>query len=116
MPTFRRPSNWTSAREARGNPPAPAAIRLRLDVPAGRHVRPRAIDQPGEFYTYDANGNRTNPGYVTGDHNRLLSDGIYDYEYYAEGNRTRRIEIATGAVTEYVWDHRNRLIAAGTDA
>ena len=66
--------------------------------------------QPDEFYTYDANGNRTNPGYITGDHNRLLSDGTYDYEYDPEGNRTRRTEIATGEVTEYHWDHRNRLV------
>ncbi len=70
--------------------------------------------QPGELYTYDANGNRTNPGYITGDHNRLLSDGTYDYEYDAEGNRTRRTEIATGEVTEYHWDHRNRLVQVRT--
>jgi len=67
---------------------------------------------PGdESYTYDANGNRTNPGYVTGEYNRLLSDGTYAYEYDAEGNRTKRTHLATGAVTEYVWDHRNRLVA-----
>ena len=70
--------------------------------------------QAGEFYTYDANGNRTNPGYTTGDHNRLLSDGTYHYEYDAEGNRTRRIGIATGEVTEYTWDHRNRLVRVST--
>ncbi len=67
--------------------------------------------QPGESYSYDANGNRTNPGCVTGGYNRLLSDGTYNYEYDAEGNRTKRTDIATGAVTEYVWDHRNRLVA-----
>jgi RHS repeat-associated protein len=69
---------------------------------------------PDEFYTYDPNGNRTNPGYITGDHNRLLSDGTYNYEYDAEGNRTRRTEIATGEITEYTWDHRNRLIRVST--
>jgi RHS repeat-associated protein len=69
---------------------------------------------PDEFYAYDANGNRTNPGYVTGDHNRLLSDGTYHYEYDAEGNRTRRTEIATGEITEYTWDHRNRLVRVTT--
>ncbi|MDD4271149.1 MAG: hypothetical protein PHN77_23260, partial [Thermoguttaceae bacterium] len=67
--------------------------------------------QPGESYSYDANGNRTNPGYVTGAYNRLLSDGTYNYEYDAEGNRIKRTDIASGAVTEYVWDHRNRLVA-----
>jgi RHS repeat-associated protein len=59
-------------------------------------------DKPGAF------------GYTTGDHNRLLSDGTYNYEYDAEGNRTRRTEIVTGEVTEYHWDHRNRLIRVST--
>jgi RHS repeat-associated protein len=39
----------------------------------------------------------------------LLTDGVYNYTYDDEGNRTRRVEIATGKVTEYVWDYRNRL-------
>ena len=38
-----------------------------------------------------------------------MSDGTYNYEYDGEGNRTKRTEIATGKVTEYVWDYRNRL-------
>lgn len=66
--------------------------------------------QADEVYNYDNNGNRTNPGYVTGEYNRLLSDDTYNYEYDPEGNRTKRTEIATGTVTEYVWDHRNRLV------
>ena len=33
-----------------------------------------------------ANGNRTNPGYVTGPDNELLSDGTYNYQYDADGN------------------------------
>jgi hypothetical protein len=45
---------------------------------------------PDESYSYDANGNRTNPGYVTGPDNRLLSDGTYSYSYDAEGDRTAR--------------------------
>ncbi|MDB9489241.1 phosphatase PAP2 family protein [Dolichospermum circinale CS-534/05] len=65
--------------------------------------------QTDEAYSYDANGNRTNTGYTTGTNNQLLSDGIYNYEYDGEGNRTKRTEIATGKVTEYVWDYRNRL-------
>ncbi|MBT9315957.1 peroxidase family protein [Leptothoe spongobia] len=63
--------------------------------------------QADEAYNYDATGNRTN--YVTGDHNRILDDGTYTYEYDNEGNRTRRVDKATGDVTEYTWDHRNRL-------
>jgi RHS repeat-associated protein len=65
--------------------------------------------QTDEAYSYDANGNRTSGGTVTGVNNQLLSDGNYSYTYDGEGNRTRRTEIATGKVTEYVWDYRNRL-------
>jgi RHS repeat-associated protein len=64
---------------------------------------------PDEAYSYDANGNRTNAGYGTGTDNQLLTDGVYNYQYDDEGNRTKRTEIATGKVTEYVWDYRNRL-------
>jgi RHS repeat-associated protein len=65
--------------------------------------------QTDEVYQYDANGNRINAGYQTGINNQLLSDGQFSYEYDKEGNRTKRTEIATGKVTEYVWDYRNRL-------
>ena len=66
--------------------------------------------QGDENYRYDENGNRTNPGYVTGENNRLLADRYYNYEYDGEGNRVSRTEIATGEVTEYQWDYRNRLV------
>jgi RHS repeat-associated protein len=33
------------------------------------------------------------------------------YTYDGEGNRTKRVEIATGKITEYNWDYRNRLTA-----
>ena len=66
--------------------------------------------QPDESYTYDSNGNRTNPGYVSGPDNELLSDGTYNYSYDADGNRIERTNIATGAVTDYVWDNRDRLV------
>lgn len=67
-----------------------------------------------ESYDYDANGNRENShlhgsGYVTGDGNRLLSDGTYNYQYENEGNMTRRTEIASGEYRVFDWDHRNRL-------
>ncbi len=67
--------------------------------------------QADEAHTYDANGNRTGAGYATAANNRTTSDGTYTYEYDAEGNRTRRANIATGVVTDYTWDHRNRLTA-----
>jgi RHS repeat-associated protein len=62
-----------------------------------------------EAYTYDANGNRTNNGYVTGVNNQLLNDSTYKYEYDGEGNRTKRTKIVGGAVDNYTWDYRNRL-------
>jgi RHS repeat-associated protein len=65
--------------------------------------------QTDEAYSYDANGNRTNSGYDTDPNNRLASDGVYNYDYDSEGNRTKRTNISTGAVTEYTWDYRNRL-------
>jgi RHS repeat-associated protein len=67
-----------------------------------------------ETYDYDANGNRIMSGYVTGDHNRLLSDGTYSYTYDEEGNRTTRTNIVTGTVEAYTWDHRNRLVSVVT--
>ncbi len=68
-----------------------------------------------EFYTYDANGNRISShlhgsNYITGPNNRLLSDGDFNYEYDDEGSLIRKTEIATGNVTEYEYDHRNRLV------
>jgi RHS repeat-associated protein len=71
-------------------------------------------NQTDENYGYDAAGNRTNTGYVTGINNRLLSDGTFNYEYDNEGNRTARERISTAPATdfriEYEWDHRNRLV------
>ncbi len=70
--------------------------------------------QDDEDYSYDGTGNRTNDGYVTGTNNQLLSDGTYNYEYDGEGNRISRTDIATGEVTEYQWDYRNRLVGVVT--
>jgi len=65
--------------------------------------------QTDESYSYDENGNRTMAGYVTTDNNQLTTDGVYNYTYDDEGNRLTRTVIGTGYVTEYEWDHRNRL-------
>ena len=62
-----------------------------------------------EDYTFDPLGNRTMSGYQTGTGNRLLSDGTFNYTYDNEGNMLTKTEIATGKVTEYTWDRRNRL-------
>jgi YD repeat-containing protein len=70
--------------------------------------------QMDEAYSYDANGNRTNAGYQTGQNNRLLNDGTYSYTYDNEGNRTSRTTLATGEVTSYEWDYHNRLTGVTT--
>jgi RHS repeat-associated protein len=55
---------------------------------------------------------------VVGLNNRTTSDGTYNYEYDAEGNRTARFIDADSSgtlnsgdtdVTQYEWDYRNRL-------
>ena len=77
--------------------------------------------QPDEFFNYDANGNRESDSrpesvYSTETGNRLTSDGLFDYEYDGEGNLVLRTKLTTdedgqaGETTEYVYDHRNRLI------
>lgn len=73
-------------------------------------------NNPDESYSYDANGNRISSSihgddYQTGAGNRLVSDGIYNYEYDNEGNLSRRTEILTGNLREFQWDYRNRLVA-----
>ena len=77
------------------------------------------IPNPSESFSYDANGNRTNAGYVVGTGNRLLSDGTYRYAYDAEGNRTAKfidanedslLDAGDTDVTQYAWDVRNRLV------
>jgi hypothetical protein len=37
------------------------------------------------------------------------ADGTFNYTYDNEGNTLTKTRIATGAVTEFVWAHRNRL-------
>jgi RHS repeat-associated protein len=69
--------------------------------------------QTDESYTYDANGNRTGAGYQTGFNNQLATDGAYTYRYDAEGNRTARIKLSDGTYTQYIYDHRNRLVSVG---
>ena len=69
-----------------------------------------SASETNESFTYDDNGNRINSGYTTAEHNLLVEDADYRYVYDAEGNRTRRIDKATGESVEYEWDYRNRLI------
>ncbi len=66
--------------------------------------------QADEAYNYDETGNRVGGDITIGPSNRLLVDGALVYEYDVEGNRTRMTNTVTGNVTEYSYDHRNRLI------
>ena len=71
---------------------------------------------PDETYAYDVAGNRTQShlhgnAYRTSPANRLLTDGVFNYSYDAEGNVIAKAEISTGQVTEYSFDHRGRLVA-----
>jgi len=73
------------------------------------------VANPDETYAYDATGNRTasslhGAGYKTGVGNRIDSDGTYNYSYNDVGNMVRRVTIASGAVREFGYDHRNRLV------
>lgn len=70
-----------------------------------------------ESFSYDANGNRKtstgpngNQTYVpAGLGNQLLNNGLFGYTYDNEGNLQTKTELATGNVSSYTWDHRNRL-------
>ncbi len=68
-------------------------------------------NQPDESFAYDENGNRASDEYVIGERNLVTSDGDFRYEYDAAGNRIKRVELATGKVTQYQWDVLNRLVA-----
>ena len=78
----------------------------------GQLVAADHSEQADEHYAYDANGNRGGGGYVVGGNNQVLSDSEFDYGYDLEGNLIRKTEIAGGNVTEYAYDHRNRLVQA----
>jgi RHS repeat-associated protein len=91
----------------------------RDELTAATHADP---SNPDEFYSYDATGNRKTShlhgsSYVVGsgvagtvDVNRLASDGKFNYTYDANGNLTKRVEIVSGKVREFSFDHRNRLV------
>ena len=63
-------------------------------------------------YIFDANGNRTMPGYVVGADNRLASDGTWNYTYDAAGNLAKKVNIGSGLTWTYSYDNLNRLLSA----
>ena len=72
--------------------------------------------QAAEQCSYDANGNCTGKGYVIGKGNELLSDGTFNYQYDKDGNLVKETEIATGKVTTFEYDFRNRMTSARSGA
>jgi RHS repeat-associated protein len=76
---------------------------------AGQLIAANHTGQPNEQYAYDASGNRTGGGAVTGPGNQVLSDGTFNYGYDLEGNLISKTSIATGNVTTFSYDYRNRL-------
>ncbi len=61
-------------------------------------------------HTYDANGNRTDTGYVTSTGNEVTNAPSWTYTYDAEGNLSSK---TNGSVTwTYAYDDANRMISA----
>jgi RHS repeat-associated protein len=75
-------------------------------VTAADHANPRT----DESFTFDATGNRTGGSYTNTTNNRTTADATYTYAYDSEGNRSSRTKTSNDYVTEYEWDHRNRLV------
>jgi RHS repeat-associated protein len=82
-----------------------------------------------EGYEYDAAGNRAEVNgmitYQTDPYNRLTNDGYFTYLYDGEGNVIARYEDTSAGngldsgdtnITDYAYDHRNRLVSVSTRA
>jgi RHS repeat-associated protein len=63
-------------------------------------------------YSYDATGNRTDTGDVTGPGNQLINDGTWTYTYDAEGNLVEKSQGPMADTWTYGYDNDNRLIWA----
>jgi len=97
----------------------PQSSQLRhFDPAVGRWLDEEPVGYQGDANLHRYPGNRTNPGYVIGDGNRLLSDGTYTYAYDEDGNRTARyidvdedgvLDAGDTDITQYTWDSRHRL-------
>jgi RHS repeat-associated protein len=75
-------------------------------------IHPPSSTQPAESYNYDDAGNRETShlsAFYTLQRNRLLQDARSTYVYDDEGNLVRKTDSASGEVTEYGYDHRNRM-------
>jgi RHS repeat-associated protein len=63
-------------------------------------------------YSYDANGNRTMTGYVTGTGNELQNDGTWQYTYDSAGNLIEKFAAATGDIWDYTYNNANQMVSA----
>jgi RHS repeat-associated protein len=72
---------------------------------------PAGSPLPSESYTYDKAGNRSGASatWHYDSANRLLSDGIFNYEYDNAGDLTARTPIAGGSGTTYAWNADHEL-------
>ena len=63
-------------------------------------------------FTYDGEGNRNNPGYLTTAGNQLKTDATYTYTYDNEGNLAGKTTILTQDSWTYSYDNLNELTSA----
>jgi RHS repeat-associated protein len=77
---------------------------------AGRLTAVQSPTSP-ESYTYDALGNRQNNNAQFDTANRLLEDSSYSYSYDINGNRTEKVNKATGERERYSYNSLNQVIA-----
>ncbi len=82
----------------------------------GYDVANQLTNDNGTPHTYDKAGNRTDPGYVTGPGNRLLSDGTWSYTYDDAGHLVKKSKGAAAETWTYSYDAAGQLTAASKSA
>jgi RHS repeat-associated protein len=83
-------------------------------ISAATHTHANHTD---ESYTYDGAGNRLGSHLLSGigtvtAGNRLTAIGAFSFTHDADGNMAKRTNTATGEVTNFIYDHRNRMVSA----
>lgn len=78
------------------------------------HTNPAYAD---EAYSFDGGGNRLTSHLTTGQAtvgtgNLLTATSDFTYTHDADGNVATRVDRASGEVTAFTYDHRNRLVTA----
>lgn len=78
----------------------------------GQVITAAHTSQPDESFEFDATGNRQGADTTVGAANRLEQSGTRVLLHDSEGNRVRETDLASGEVTDYTYDHRNRMVSA----